>query len=91
MSHTLEAIAVLVMLAGFVLFNSTRTLPVGVVLVAAVGGTRWSCRGSSTPSSPPTEGPSSGAPQPTTGGSTAHTIGQKYITYGSLLDEKSAG
>ena len=37
MSHTLEAIAVLVMLAGFVLFNSTRTLPVGVLLVAAGG------------------------------------------------------
>ena len=33
MGHKLEAIAVMVMLAGFLLFNSPRTMPVGALLV----------------------------------------------------------
>jgi len=34
MSKKLESIAVMVMLAGFLLFNSARTAPVGALLVA---------------------------------------------------------
>jgi hypothetical protein len=33
MAKKLEAIAVMVMLAGFLLFNSARTAPVGALLV----------------------------------------------------------
>jgi len=35
MVQKLEAVAVMVIIAGFLLFNSSRTLPVGALLVVA--------------------------------------------------------